>query len=104
MVVEPLDGGMTIAEIIAAYEQIEGQEVSLRARVTKFSANILEKNWITLQDGTGTAPNDKITATTMETVKTGEVFTIEGIVKTDVNLGGGYLYKVLLEEARFTQE
>lgn len=103
VVVEPLEGGKTIAEIIAEHGQIEGQEVSLRAQVVKFSANILGKNWITLQDGTGTAPNDKLVVTTTWTAAVGDVAVVKGKVKNNVDIGAGYKYDVLLEEATFSQ-
>ena len=101
--VTPAEGGKTILEILTSGDKIAGEKVVLRAQAVKVNNNILGRNWITLQDGTGSAPDDKIIATTSETITVGEVFTIQGIVKTDVDLGGGYRYKVLLEEARFTQ-
>ena len=101
-VVEKLEGGKTIAEIIAEHELIEGQEVSLRAQVVKFSANILGKNWISLQDGTGTAPDNKLVVTSSETVAVGDVVVIKGLVRINVDIGAGYNYKVLLEEANFS--
>ena len=103
MVVQKLEGGMTIAELYAAYEQMEGQEVSLRAKVVKFSPNVLGKNWVTLQDGTGTAPDDKLVVTSSETVELGEEVIVKGKVKSNVDIGAGYVYKVLLEEAGFSQ-
>ena len=103
IVIEPLDGGMTIAGIISEYGQIEGQEVSLRAKVTKFSPNILQKNWITLQDGTGTAPNDKLVVTTSETVAVGDEVIVTGLVRINVDIGAGYVYEVLLENARLSK-
>jgi hypothetical protein len=103
VVVEKLEGGMSIAEIIAAHEQMEGQEVSLRARVIKFSENILGMNWITLQDGTGTAPDNKLVVTSSEVAVVGDEVVVKGLVKNNVDIGAGYTYKVLLEEASFTQ-
>ena len=79
------------------------QTVGLRARVIKVNENIMGKNWITLQDGTGTAPNDKLLATSLESVAPGETVTVRGVVRNDVDLGSGYRYNVLLEEAIFTQ-
>ena len=96
------EGGMTIEELFAAGEKLTGQAVTVRAVVMKVSNNILGKNWITLQDGTGFAPGDKLTATTSETVRPGATVIVDGIVKTNVNLGAGYRYKVLLENAVFT--
>ncbi len=101
--IAPLDGGKTIADIRASYGQLKNQQVSLRARVMKVSENILGKNWITLQDGTGTAPDNKLLATSSELVDIGVLVTVTGIVKTDVDLGSGYKYKVILEEATFSQ-
>ena len=73
----------------------------LRARVTKVSANIMDRNWITLQDGTGQAPADKLIATSDTLARVGDVIVVTGIVSTDVDLGSGYRYSVLLEKALF---
>ena len=96
------EDGKTIEELFAAGEKLTGETVILRAVVMKVSNNIMGKNWITLQDGTGTAPDDKLTVTTSETVPVGEEVIVEGIVRTNVNLGAGYHYKVLLDNAVFT--
>lgn len=100
--ITPLDGGKTIGAIRTEYQQLQGQEVSLRARVMKVSKNILGKNWITLQDGTGTAPDNKLLATSVELAEIGDLVTATGMVNTDVDLGSGYKYKVVLEETTFS--
>jgi len=100
--IEALDGGMTIGAIYANAADREGAEVSLRARVVKFSPNILGKNWVTLQDGTGTPPDDSLVATTAETVDVGAVVVATGTVRSDIDLGYGYSYKVVLEQATFS--
>jgi hypothetical protein len=97
-----LDGGKSIAEITSDPSALEGQAVSLRARVIKISSNIMGKNWVTLQDGTGVAPNDKLITTSLETVTAGDVVTAKGVIRNDVDLGSGYRYDVLLEETTFT--
>jgi hypothetical protein len=96
-------GGKTIEELLVAGEGLTGEKVALRAVVMKVSNNILGKNWITLQDGTGVAPDDKLIVTTSETVEAGTKVMVEGVVRTNVDLGAGYQYKVLLEDARFTR-
>ena len=100
--IDPIDGGKTIDSIRTDYEKLNGQEVEVRARVIKVSKNILGKNWITLQDGTGTAPENKLLATSAELVEIGDLVTAAGIVKTNVDLGSGYKYKVVLEETTFS--
>ena len=98
-----LKGGKSIADVHAGSEQLIDQQVSLRARVMKASMNIMGRNWITLQDGTGTAPNDRLIATTSEVVAIGDLVTVTGVVHTNVDLGSGYNYSVLIEEATFSQ-
>lgn len=99
-IVKPRDG-KTIEAIFAEKEKLKGSKVLLRAKVVKFSKSILGKNWATLADGTGKSPDDKIVAVTMETLALGDVVTAVGTLKTNVNLGAGYRYKAILEDAKF---
>jgi hypothetical protein len=100
--IKPLQDGKTVAVIFAESAGLNGQVVSLNARVIKVSKNIMGKNWITLHDGTGTEPDNKLLATSQEEVSPGDLVIAKGKVVTDVDLGYGYAYKVLLEEASFT--
>lgn len=100
--IKPLEGGKTIAAIYAESGQLKGQVVGLNAKVVKISTNVMGKNWVTLADGTGTETDISILATTQEEVAPGDLVTVKGSVNTDVDLGYGYQYKVLLEEASFT--
>ena len=73
--------------------------------MVKFASNIVGKNWIHLKDGTG-QPGDgtnDLVVTTKETAKAGEVLTVKGVVRTDVDIGMGVTYRVLLEEATLTR-
>ena len=93
----------TVEEIFSGREQLKDRPVTLRGKVIKVSRNILKKNWITLSDGTGTAPDDRIVAVTTDLVTLGDVATVTGTLKTNVNLGAGYKYKVLIDEAEFAK-
>ncbi|MDX2429262.1 MAG: OB-fold nucleic acid binding domain-containing protein [Xanthomonadales bacterium] len=101
--IKPLADGKTVAGVFADSDQLKEQVVSLNARVIKISKAIMGKNWITLQDGTGTAPDDRLLATSQEVVAPGDLVIVTGTVKTDIDLGYGYQYKVLLEEATFSE-
>lgn len=93
----------TIEEIFSGREQLKDRPVTLRGKVIKVSRNILKKNWITLADGTGMAPDDRIVAVTTDLVTLGDVATVTGILKTNVNLGAGYKYKVLIDDAEIAK-
>jgi len=100
--VTALTEGKTVASIFAESSQLDGQVVSLNARVIKVSKNIMGKNWITLQDGTGTEPDNQLKATSEQAPLKGDVLIAKGIVRANVDIGSGYKYKVLLEEVTFS--
>jgi len=93
----------TVEEIFSGREQMKDRPVTLRGKVVKVSRNILKKNWITLLDETGTAPDDRIVAVTTDLATLGAVATVTGILKTNVNLGAGYKYKVLIDDAEIAK-
>ena len=101
--IKALDDGKTVAGVFADSGELKDQVVSLNARVMKISKDIMGRNWITLQDGTGVEPDNKLLATSQEVVSPGDVVIARGMVVTDVDLGYGYKYKVLLEEATFSE-
>ena len=69
----------------------------------KISLDIVGKNWITLEDGTDTPPNNRLIATTTEVVGVGDLVIVNSVIHTNVDLGSGYNYTVLLEEATFSR-
>lgn len=97
-----LSEGKTIADVFADSAKLNEQTISLNAKVIKVSKNIVGKNWITLQDGTGTEPDNKLLATSTELVSPGDIVLARGIVRTNIDIGSGYKYKVLLEEVTFS--
>ena len=62
---------------------------------------MLGKNWVHLRDGSGSAADgtNDVLVTTQDETKIGDIVLARGTVRTDVNLGSGYSYKVLVEEA-----
>lgn len=101
--IEKAEGDKTIEEIFSEREQLKDKEVTVRAKVMKVSKNILGKSWVALQDGTGVSPDNKLIATTLESVNIGDIITAKGIIRTDVDIGTNYKYKVLIEDTKFTK-
>lgn len=90
---------LTVAELFKRRSELAGKVVSVRGKVMKVGKNILGRTWVTMADGSGIAPDDVLRVTTREEVKTGETVAAIGTVKIDVDLGAGYKYKVIIEEA-----
>ena len=91
----------TVAEVYAQRAQRKGKPVVIHGKVVKVSNNIMGKNWVHLRDGTGSAADgtNDLLVTTRNAAQTGVVVTARGVVHTDVDLGMGYTYKALVEDA-----
>lgn len=94
--------GRTVAEIWADRAKLNGVEVVVRAKVVKFNAQIMGRNWIHLRDGSGSAEkgDNDLTVTTTDVVAKGDVVSVRGKVAVDRDFTAGYAYPVLIEEAR----
>jgi len=105
--VEKAEGanGRTVAEIHAQRASLKDKPVTIRASVVKVTANVMGRNWIHLRDGSGSAGDgsDDLLVTSKERPKVGDVVVASGVVRTDVKLGSGYAYEVLVEGASFAK-
>lgn len=91
----------TVEEIIKQRAALKDKPVVVHAKVVKFNAAIMGKNWIHLRDGTGSAADgsNDVLVTTQDMAKVGDVVTVRGTVRTDKDFGSGYSYAVLIEDA-----
>jgi hypothetical protein len=98
---EPVPGGLSIAQIIADAASLEGKPVRVRAKVMRMTPNVLGRSWLRIQDGSGSTKSGdhELVVTTSETPAVGEIVTLEGLLVRNKDLGSGYRYDVLLENA-----
>jgi hypothetical protein len=99
-IIEPVDGGVSIADLMANKNDYADKKVKLRGKVVKYNAGIMGKNWIHLQDGTSNGDENDITITTEMSAKVGDIITVEGKIVLDKDFGSGYLYKIIVEESQ----
>jgi len=102
--IKKADGGYSIAEIFANKDQLATNEVTLRARVVKFSPNIMKTNWIHLQDGSGSAGSNDLTITTGSVAALGDTVLVKGILDLNQDFGYGYKYDLIIQDAQVTVE
>ena len=99
-------GGITIAKLWADRKALAGKPVTIHGVVVKYNAGILGLNWIHLQDGTGKAADgsNDVTVTSTEDpgVKVGDTIVASGTAAIDKNIGAGYSYPVLVENAKIS--
>jgi hypothetical protein len=96
-------GGITIAELFSKKDAYSGKSVKISGQVTKYSPDIMKKNWIHLQDGTENAGKFDLTVTTEGKVAVGDIVTVEGKIAINKDFGYGYSYEVLMEDALVTK-
>ena len=102
--VEKAKGGKTVFEIISEIKNLAGKNILLRAKVTRFTPNIMGKNWIHVRDGSGVQGQNDLVVTTMDKASIGDVILIRGIVSVDKDFGFGFKYPVIIENAKITVE
>ncbi len=96
---------VTIVELYDNRSTLNKKDVELRAKVVKVMTGILGKNWLHVQDGSGSSQNGThdIVVTTMELPNVGDVVLINGVLFKDKDFGSGYKYDAIVEEARLTK-
>jgi hypothetical protein len=97
--VESVEGGISIKELYADLNKFENKVVKVKGKVTVYNPEIMNRNWIHIQDGTGFEDNFDLTITSNDEVKVGDIVAFEGKIAVDKDFGFGYKYKVLLENA-----
>jgi len=98
------EGGSTIAELYARRGELAGKQVLVRGQVVKFTANIMGRNWMHIQDGTGQPGSNDLTVTTADSASVGDVVLVKGTAAVDRDFGAGYRYELIVEQAGVTVE
>ncbi|HVO75171.1 MAG TPA: hypothetical protein VMT35_14170 [Ignavibacteriaceae bacterium] len=102
--VDPLKDGKTIGQIYSEKDKIAGSKVRVRGKVIKYNPEIMSRNWIHLQDGTSFGENFDLMVTSTDPAEVGEVVIAEGMVALNKDFGAGYVYPVMIENAKIIKE
>lgn len=95
---------ITVKDAILQREANKDKLISIRGQVAKVSKNILNKNWIHIQDGTGSnGVVERVVFTSTDEPKLGSIITATGFVRVEKNFGSGYVYKIIVENATFSK-
>lgn len=98
----PGEHSYTVAEIFAKAKELNGTTVRLRAKIVKLNSNIMGRNWLHLQDGSGDPMSNThdLVVTTTEAPIRDQVVTIEGKMTANKDFGSGYSYVAIIEDAK----
>lgn len=100
------EGGKTVQEICTGKAKLGGKSVAVRGKVVKYNAGIMGKNWLHIQDGSGSADHqdNDLTVTTSTPASVGATVLVTGQVSTNRDFGAGYKYAIILEDAKVVVE
>ncbi len=98
--ITPDEGGIQIEELYNNKELYSGKPVKVKGEVVKFSPEIMGTNWIHIQDGTEYDGRFDFTITSDTEVKVGDIVSFEGNISINKDLGYGYFFEVMMEDAK----
>jgi len=101
--IAPAEGSMSIADLYAKAAEYAGKTVKMKGEVVKVNNEVMGKNWIHIQDGSGDTNNFDLAITTQDQAKVGDVVTFEGTINTKKDFGFGYYYDVIMEDAKLVK-
>lgn len=100
--IEKAKSGTSVEDLFTQRETLKGKSVLFNAQVVKVTKDVMDKDWIHLQDGSGRQGTHDIIATAKNTqVQVGDRVQVQGTLHTDLNLGSGYVYLAIVQEASF---
>jgi hypothetical protein len=97
--IKPAPGGITIAKLFGDKDAYAGKTVKIKGQVVKYTPAVMNKNWIHIQDGTNLNGKFDLAVTSKQEVKVGDIVTFEGKVSLNKDLGYGYFFDVIMEDA-----
>lgn len=92
----------TVAALHQNKAALAGQTIRAQGKVVKVNNNIMGRNFIHVQDGTGDASSNDLLVTSKQTAAVGDQVSISGVVVVNRDFGSGYSYPLLIEEASIT--
>jgi hypothetical protein len=102
--IEAATGGKTIAALYAEKKSLAGEEVVVRGKVVKVTPGVMGRNWLHVRDGTGSEGTNDLTVTTDAMAEVGDLVVARGVLNVDKDLGMGYKYEIILENAAVSVE
>ncbi len=96
---EKKDGELTIATVFANRNEYASKEFEIRGVVVKVNEQVMNKNWVHIQDGTADNGNFDLTLTTSDLPAVNDEITVKGKLTLNKDYGYGYSYEVIMEDA-----
>jgi len=98
------EGELQIADVYADRADFSSKEFEIRGVVVKVNDQVMGKNWVHIQDGTGTGGNFDLTITTQADVEVGDEVIFKGKLTLNKDFGAGYYYDLIMEDGELVSK
>jgi hypothetical protein len=93
---------LSIADIHAKRVELAGQQVAVTGKVIKVNNGIMRRNFVHVQDGSGSGTTDSVIVTSQQTANVGDQVKVTGKLALDTDFTMGYFYPTLVVDAVIT--
>jgi hypothetical protein len=97
-----IEGSIKISELVKNAKELENKTVQISGVCVKSNANIMNRNWIHLKDGSKDDFDLVVTSDTF--IPEGSIVTLTATVSLNKDYGAGYKYDLILENGILLQE
>jgi hypothetical protein len=87
-----------LLEVVNDPQKYKDQKIKVYGEVVKVNANIMDRNWLHIKDGT--ADEFDFVLTSESAVPVGHSMTFEGTISLNRDFGAGYVYDLIMENAQ----
>lgn len=95
---------VSLKQLFGNKTQYKDKVVIVTGKVTKKNDEILGKNWVHISDDTLSDKAKDLTVTTQAVVNIGDKVQAKGKITTDKDIGSGYFFDVIIEDAEVTKQ
>jgi hypothetical protein len=88
-------GSIRIADIVSNPAKYKNQSLQVSGKCVKINANIMDRNWIHIKDGS--RDDYDFVVTSDKAIPVGHTITFKGKLTLDKDFGAGYKYDIILE-------
>ena len=95
-------GKAAVKSVESIYKEkvkLKGTQVSVKGKVVKVNNGIMKRNFLHIQDGSGSEGTNDLIVTSNQTAKVNDEVTVTGTVVLDTDFGFGYKYPLLVEKS-----
>jgi len=96
-----VENGQSVNDILKNKDKLAGKTVKIRGQVSKYTTSVMGKNWLHIRDSSS---DQDITITTDASAQLNDIVIAEGQLVLNKDYGYGYVYEVLIEDAKLTVE